>query len=54
MSEYVDNYIAKYKPSLIKAEKYLKENDWTLLGDIIIPEKGKPFNPKQEEFLVQD
>ena len=54
MSEYVDNYIAKYKPSLVKAEKYLKENDWTLLGDIIIPEKGKPFNPKQEEFLVQD
>lgn len=54
MSEYVDNYIKKYKPSLLKAEKYLKDNDWTLLGDIIVSEKGKTFNPKQEEFLVQD
>ena len=54
MSEYVDNYIQKYKPSLLKAEKYLKDNDWTELGDIIVPEKGKPYNPKQEEFLVQD
>jgi len=53
MSEYVDNYIKKYKPSLLKSEKYIKENDWTLLGDIDF-EKGKPFNPKQEEFLVQD
>lgn len=54
MSEYVDNYIKKYKPSLLKSEKYIKDNDWTELGDIYIPEKGKPFNPKQEEFLVQD
>ena len=34
--------------------KYIKDNDWTELGSIIVPEKGKPFNPKQEEFLVQD
>ena len=54
MSEYVDNYIKKYKPALIKTEKYLKDNNWTELGEIIVPEKGKPFNPKQEEFLVQD
>lgn len=54
MSEYVDEYIKKYKPSLLKTEKYIKDNDWTLLGDIIVPEKGKPYNPKQEEFLVQD
>lgn len=54
MSEYVDTYIKKYKPALLKAEKYLKDNDWTLLGDIIVPEKGKPYNTKQEEFLVQD
>jgi len=54
MSEFVENYIKKYRPALLKSEKYLKDNDWTLLGDIIVPEKGKPFNPKQEEFLVQD
>lgn len=54
MSEYVDSYIRKYRPSLLKAEKYIKENDWTELGSIIVPEKGKPYNPKQEEFLVQD
>lgn len=54
MSEYVDSYIEKYKPALVKTEKYLREGDWTLLGDIIVPEKGKPYNPKQEEFLVQD
>lgn len=54
MSQYVDEYIKKYKPALLKTEKYIKDNDWTLLGSIIIPEKGKPFNPKQEEFLVQD
>ncbi len=54
MSEYVDEYIKKYKPALLKTEKYIKDNDWTLLGDIIIPEKGKPFNPKLGEFLVQD
>lgn len=54
MSEYVDNYIKKYKPSLLKSEKYIKDNNWTELGDIIIPEKGKPFNPKQDEFIVQD
>lgn len=54
MSQYVDDYINKYKPALLKTEKYLKDNDWTLLGDIIVPEKGKPYNPKQEEFLVQN
>ena len=54
MSQYVDEYIKKYKSSLLKTEKYIKDNDWTLLGDIIIPEKGKPYNPKLEEFLVQD
>lgn len=54
MSEFVDNYIKKYKPALLKAEKYIKDNNWTLLGEITVPEKGKPFNPKQEEFLVQD
>ena len=54
MSQYVDEYIKKYKPALLKTEKYIKDNDWTSLGSIIIPEKGKPFNPKQEEFLVQD
>lgn len=54
MSEYVDNYIKKYKPALLKTEKYIKENDWTTLGNIIIPEKGKAFNPKLDEFLVQD
>jgi hypothetical protein len=54
MSEYVDNYIQKYKPSLLKTEKYIKDNDWTELGNILVPEKGKPFNPKQDEFLVQD
>jgi hypothetical protein len=54
MSEFVENYIKKYRPALLKSEKYIQENDWTLLGDIIVPEKGKPFNPKQEEFLVQD
>lgn len=53
-SSYVDEYIKKYKSALLKTEKYIKDNDWTLLGGIIIPEKGKPFNPKQEEFLVQD
>lgn len=53
-SRYVDDYIKKYKPALVKTEKYIKDNDWTSLGSIIIPEKGKPFNPKQEEFLVQD
>ena len=54
MSEYVDSYIEKYKPALLKTEKYIKDNDWTLLGGIIIPEKGKAYNPKQDEFLVQD
>lgn len=54
MSQYVDDYIKKYRPALLKSEKYIKENNWTLLGDIIIPEKGKPFNPKLSEFLVQD
>jgi hypothetical protein len=54
MSEYVDEYIKKYKPALLKTEKYIKDNDWTLLGGIIIPEKGKAYNPKQDEFLVQD
>lgn len=54
MSQYVDEYIKKYLPSLLKTEKYIKGNNWTLLGGIIIPEKGKPFNPKQDEFLVQD
>lgn len=54
MSEYVDEYIKKYKPALVKTEKYIKDNDWTLLGGIIIPEKGKAYNPKQDEFLVQD
>ena len=54
MSEYVDEYIKKYKPALLKAQKYIKDNDWTTLGEIIVPEKGKPYNPKQEEFLVQN
>ena len=54
MSEYVDSYIKKYKPALLKAEKYIKDNDWTLLGEIIVSDKGKVFNPKQEEFLVQN
>lgn len=54
MSEYVDEYIKKYKPALVKTEKYIKDNDWTLLGGIMIPEKGKAYNPKQDEFLVQD
>lgn len=54
MSEYVDNYVKKYKPSLLKTEKYINENNWTLLGEIVIREKGKAFNPKQDEFLVQD
>ena len=54
MSEFVESYIKKYKPALLKSEKYLKDNDWTQLGEIIVPEKGKPYNPKQEEFLVQD
>ena len=54
MSEYVDEYIAKYKPALLKTEKYIKDNDWTLLGGIIIPEKGKAYNPKLDEYLVQD
>lgn len=54
MSQYVDDYIKKYKPALLKTEKYLKDSNWTKLGEIIVPEKGKPFNPKQEEFLVQD
>lgn len=54
MSQFVDDYIKKYKPALIKTEKYIKDNNWILLGDIIIPEKGKPFNPKLDEFLVQD
>ena len=53
MSEFVDEYINKYKPSLLKAEKYIKDNDWTLLGEIKI-EKGKAVNPKKEEYLVQD
>ena len=50
---YVDEYIKKYKPALIKAEKYIKENDWTLLGDIEIT-KGRLNNPKKEEYAVQD
>jgi len=53
MSEFVDEYIKKYKPSLLKAEKYINDNDWTLLGDIRF-EKGKMVNPKKEEYLVQD
>ena len=53
-SLYVDEYIKKYKPALLKTEKYIKDNDWTLLVSIIIPDRGKPFNPKQDEFLVQD
>ena len=54
MSEYVDSYIEKYRPALLKTEKYIKDNDWTLLGGIVIPDKGKAYNPKQDEFLVQD
>jgi len=54
MSQYVDEYIHKYKNALLKTEKYIKENNWTTLGNIIIPEKGKPHNPKLDEFLVQD
>ena len=54
MSEFVDDYIKKYKTSLIKTEKYIKDNDWTLLGEIKITEKGKVINPKLDEFLVQD
>lgn len=53
MSEFVNNYIKKYKPSLLKSEKYIKDNDWTLLGDIEF-KAGKAYNPKKEEFLVQD
>lgn len=53
MSEYVENYIKKYKPSLLKTEKYLNDTDWRTLGGIEI-EKGKVLNPKKEEFLVQD
>lgn len=53
-NQYVDDYIKKYKPALLKTEKYVKSNNWTLLGAIVIPEKGKPFNPKEDEFLVQD
>ena len=53
MSEFVDEYIKKYKPSLLKSEKYIKDNDWTLLGDIKI-ERGKIVNPKKDEFIVQD
>lgn len=54
MSAFVDEYIKKYKTSLVKTEKYIKDNDWTLLGNIVVSEKSKPYNPKQEEFLVQD
>ena len=53
MSEFVDKYIQKYKPSLLKAEKYIKDNDWTTLGEIR-EERGKIINPKKDEFLVQD
>lgn len=53
MSQFVDDYIKKYKPSLLKAEKYVKDNNWILLGEIRF-EKGKLVNPKQDEFLVQD
>jgi len=53
MSEYVDEYIKKYTPSLLKTEKYIKDNDWTELGDIKI-ENGKAYNPKKDEFMVQD
>jgi len=53
-SNYVDEYIKKYKTALIKTEKYIKDNDWTLLGKIVVSEKSKPYNPKQDEFLVQD
>lgn len=50
---YVDEYIKKYKPSLLKSEKYITDNDWTQLGEIQF-EKGKIANPKKEEYLVQD
>ena len=46
MSEYVDEYVKKYKPALVKTEKYIKDNDWTELGKIQISEKGKAVNPK--------
>lgn len=54
MSEYVDEYIKKNKNSLLKSEKYIKDNNWTELGGITVSEKGKVHNPKQDEFLVQD
>jgi hypothetical protein len=53
MAEFVDIYIQKYTPSLLKTEKYIRENDWTLLGEIRI-ENGKVVNPKKDEFMVQD
>ena len=30
MSQFVDDYIKKYSPALLKAEKYLKDTNWTL------------------------
>lgn len=54
MSQFVDEYIKKYKPALLKTEKYIKDNNWTQLEKIHISEKGKAVNPKLEEYLVQD
>lgn len=54
MSQFVDDYIKKYRPALLKTEKYIKDNNWTELGKIELSEKGKAVNPKLEEYLVQD
>jgi hypothetical protein len=54
MSQYVEEYIKKYISTLLKTEKYIKDNDWTILGKITILENGKVINPKKEEFMVQD